>query len=233
MSESSQSGYKRRFADSWIWFALGLFLIISGLIWLMGRNFYSNYGRFFITIIVLGVLSLVTGIIKTFLHENVAKKKTKTDMTDIPKHMENRILGFYSHTSRMYNSGINTLTAIIFGWISFVGIAINPSIRMSKPYGVFFVFVFFLMASYIYYFRILRDGKFIGKIENDLGLRNYIRTELLPLDETLPVFGKLIRAYNIGERPYDDPKKMNLGEKISCSVIIILLFVTILLVLTC
>jgi len=209
-------------ADYWVLFASGSFLTIDSLIWLSSKDIYSNL---FLTIMILGIFLLAIGIVKLLRKPKQSADKSKIS-TCIPEKDTNKVLGFYSHISRMYNSAINTITAIIFGWISFVGIAINPSVNMPKEYSIFLILVFFLMASYIYYFRILRHGKFITKIVNDLCLRDYIRKELLPLDETLPIFGKLMRRFDMGERKGDDPKKMNLEEKISGFIIIILLFVT-------
>jgi len=72
------------------------------------------------------------------------------------------------------------------------------------------------MAIYIVYFRILRHGKVIARIENDLRLRNYINNELLPLDRTLPKGQFLFERAKFGKRPDDNPEKMSQEEKIGC-----------------
>lgn len=107
---------------------------------------------------------------------------------------EANLRALYSHISRMFNSSINALTAVIFGWLAIFGLSMNPSIRnvLSKEINLL-VFspnllqtitlvaatIFGLMALYFFYFRILQFARWIYKIENDLRLRGYYDT--LPL----------------------------------------------------
>jgi len=169
---------------------------------------------------------------------DVKEKVRSMGITDILTYseVENQISGFYAHISRMYNSAINTLTAIIFGWIALIGVTfsisknsglIGSNANYFFAYKIISSIVISLLAFYFLYFRILRHGKFIAKIENDLRLRKYIRKDLLPLDETLPLLGKLIGRWNIGKRPNDDPKEMSLEEKIACFTLLAFFVITI------
>ena len=96
-----------KYRDNWTWFTLGLFLFISGLIWLAERNFYSNL---FKTIIFLGMLSLATGFIHTKYPSKKEDKKSIEEPTD--NNIRSAHLDFYS-TSAMTNAQISV--ACIFG----------------------------------------------------------------------------------------------------------------------
>jgi len=80
---------------------------------------------------------------------------------------------------RMYNSGINVLAAIFFGWLAFLGFAVNPQFSYLKGGFVFYLIgiVTILMASYFWY-RVLQHGRFVWKIEEDLRLRDYLDSHL-------------------------------------------------------
>lgn len=118
---------------------------------------------------------------------------------------------FYSHISRLYNSGTNIVIAIIFGWLAYIGIFINltenpafvTSLPIIKISLIFPGVIIILLATYFFY-RFLMFSRWIIKIENDLELRPYTKT--LP---RLPLFSE------INERPQDDPTKWTFAEKVS------------------
>jgi len=94
---------------------------------------------------------------------------------------------FYSHVSRLYNSSVNVLTAIVFGWAAFIGLALNLIYNSAFDLArllpiIFFVgVVIIIMASYNFYFRVLHFGRMIYQLEKDLELVSYIeRLKLLP-----------------------------------------------------
>ena len=115
----------------------------------------------------------------------------------------------YSHISRMFNSSVSVLTAIIFGWVAFIGLSLNlltnqyltKQIPLIGKYMVITSFqiivtiaalIFWAMAFFFFYFRILQYSRWIAQIENDLGLRPYCNA--------LPMF-RLVRTISIRQRP--------------------------------
>jgi hypothetical protein len=104
-----------KYLDNWTWFAIGIFLIINGIIWLTERNIYSNI---FKMIIILGVLSFFTGIkgiFKTFLHNKsnsleIEEKKPINETTN--NTIRSAHLDFYSTAAMTY---AQVFIACIFG----------------------------------------------------------------------------------------------------------------------
>jgi hypothetical protein len=123
------------------------------------------------------------------------------------------LTALYSHISRLYNSGINALTAILFGWITYNGVVINLVANKIFPIyrGIMAIIgtVIILLALY-FYLRLFLFGRWMAKIENDLKLRPYIHS--------LPRFGFFPK---INERLGDDPTKWTIMEVISLPAIII------------
>lgn len=100
---------------------------------------------------------------------------------------------FYSHVSRLFNSSVNVLISIIFGWTAFIGLAwsilrVLPDMRLVLLITGFFIF---MMALYNLYFRVLQFGRLIYRLENELELRNYIDGLI-----TLPGIGMMVSRKN-------------------------------------
>jgi len=104
------------------------------------------------------------------------------------KENEDNIRAFYSHVSRLYSSSVSILTAIVFGWTAYIGLALNlihnRSIDLANVYPImaFVGVVIMLMAFFNFYFRVLHFGTLIFQLETRLNLVPYIEgLRLLPL----------------------------------------------------
>ena len=120
---------------------------------------------------------------------------------------------FYSHISRLYNSSISVFTAILFGWVTFnifiINIINNKTSTLSRCHLwlIFITGLIIIGGSALYFYtRILRLGRFISKIENDLGLRNYF-TDL----PKITIYGRTlsVQLENAINRPNRDPLRWN------------------------
>ena len=134
----------------------------------------------------------------------------------------------FGSISRLYNSSISVFAAILFGWIAFIGLILNLnsgelplnqiSILMNSG-----LFVFFTSALY-FYIRILRLGRFISRIQKDLGLRDYITNLPRLLVCGFAPFGWIENATS---RPNEDPERWSAVEIIASIVLILFFIVTV------
>ena len=101
---------------------------------------------------------------------------------------EENLRAFYSHISRLYSSSITILTAIVFGWTAYIGLALNLiysktiALTIVRPVVFLIGIVIMSMALYNFYFRVLHFSTLIFQLEARLNLIHYIENlRLLPL----------------------------------------------------
>jgi hypothetical protein len=124
---------------------------------------------------------------------------------------ENRLLGLLGHISRMYNSTINAMIAVIFGWLAFNGLAF--SLRENAQFEIVLLLIGFfivLIGCYLYV-RALQFGRYIATMMRDLNLGNY-------LEKGLPMFLFVTR---LNQRSINKPNEWTWGERISLILLII------------
>lgn len=134
----------------------------------------------------------------------------------------------YGQISRLYNSSISVFTATLFSWIAFIGLILNqtsgdnPSNKI--PLLMNSGLLVFSMSSLYFFIRILRLGRFIARIENDLGLRDYINNLPKLLVCGFAPFGWLENAVG---RPDDDPERWSAVEIVASIVLLSFFVVTV------
>ena len=103
--------------------------------------------------------------------------KIISDYTEKSHEDEAKLLGLFGHFSRMYNSTINALIAVIFGGAAFTGLALNlihsdqfPKFWPILPITASFII---LMAFYLF-LRTLQFDRCIAKLAFDFDLEDYL-----------------------------------------------------------
>jgi hypothetical protein len=92
---------------------------------------------------------------------------------------EAKLLGLFGHLSRMYNSTINALIAFIFGWATFIGLAVSLKNNvtlwgMPAILAIVAIAIFIILMAYYLFARTLQFDKYIAKMASDLNLGNYV-----------------------------------------------------------
>jgi len=121
-----------------------------------------------------------------------------------------KLCQLYAHYSRLYNSSVNVLIAISFGWLPFISLAfsqiadgedffgINTYNSIFNERSIFATIgLIILIMVFLISYRILRFSKWIKKIENDFNLEEYKRT--LPPLLLSKFFDKGVGPLHIGQ----------------------------------
>jgi hypothetical protein len=125
---------------------------------------------------------------------------------------EAKLLGLFGHFSRMYNSTINALIAVIFGWATLIGLVLSliANDQFTKFWIMLPIMAIFIILMAIYLFaRTLQFDRYIAKLAFDFNLENYLYG--------LPKVWLLSR---INKRTKDNINGWTLGQKVALILMI-------------